>query len=119
VEDVALRVLDDLRAELGIGLDDRHDRELTAAREPHWLTYRADTPCVDELAVVEVVRTEPEAELLCSLLRSAGIECMHRVTNYGAGAFEGLPIGGPREIVTRARDVASAREVLQQQNPPR
>jgi Putative prokaryotic signal transducing protein len=66
---------------------------------------------MDELASVEVVGTEPEAELLCSLLRSAGIQCMHQSTNMGAGVFEGLP-GGPREIFVRTEDLAAAREAL-------
>ena len=66
---------------------------------------------MDELVVVEVVSTEPEAELLCSLLRSAGIKCTPRQTNRGAGALEGLP-GGPQEIIVRAADLESAREIL-------
>ena len=66
----------------------------------------------DELVVVEVVGNEPEAELLCSLLRSAGISCAHRQSNYGAGASDGMPGGGPQEILVRATDMESAREVL-------
>jgi hypothetical protein len=66
----------------------------------------------DDLAAVEVVGTESEAELLCSLLRSAGIKCMHRLTNQGAGAFDGWSGGGPHEILVRAEDIAAAREVL-------
>jgi hypothetical protein len=73
---------------------------------------------MDELVVVDVVRGEPEAELLCSFLRDAGIECTHRLTNVGAGAFEGLPAGGPREVVVRTEDAAAARELLEQQNGP-
>jgi hypothetical protein len=65
-----------------------------------------------ELVVVEVVASEPEAELLCSLLRSAGIRCTYRVTNVGAGAADGLAVGGPQDVVVRAEDVESAREVL-------
>ena len=67
---------------------------------------------MDELVVVEVVATEPKAEMLCSLLRSAGVRCMRRLTNRGAGAFEGLPVGGPQEVIVRAEDVETAREVL-------
>jgi hypothetical protein len=70
---------------------------------------------MDELVVVEIVATEPEAELLCSLLRSAGITCTHRVSNYGAGASDGLAIGGPQEVVVRRDDLSSARETLQKQ----
>lgn len=68
---------------------------------------------MDELVVVEVAGTEPEAELLCSLLRSAGIRCTRRQTNYGAGASDGMPVGGPQEVIVRAEDVESARDVLE------
>ena len=71
-----------------------------------------------DLATVEVVRTETEAELLCSLLESAGITSIHRVTDQGAGAFDGLASGGPHEILVRSEDLASAREVLAAQVPP-
>jgi hypothetical protein len=67
---------------------------------------------MDELAVVKVVATEPEAELLCSLLRSAGIKCTYRLSNFGAGASDGMPVGGPQEVIVRREDLASAREVL-------
>ncbi len=67
----------------------------------------------DDLVVVEVAGTEAEAELLCSLLASAGIRCTRRQTNYGAGAFDGMP-GGPQEVIVRAEDLESARDVLRQ-----
>ena len=66
----------------------------------------------DELVVVEVVSGEPQAELLCSLLRSAGIECLPRLTNRGAGAGDGLGTAGPYEILVSRRDGEDAREVL-------
>jgi hypothetical protein len=67
-----------------------------------------------ELVVVEVVASEPEAELLCSLLRSAGIRCTYRVTNLGAGAADGLAVGGPQEVIVRREDLESAGEVLRE-----
>jgi Putative prokaryotic signal transducing protein len=67
----------------------------------------------DDWVVVEVARSEPEAELLCSLLRSAGIECVPRLTNRGAGAGDGLGTVGPYDIVVSPRDVHDARELLQ------
>jgi hypothetical protein len=67
---------------------------------------------MDELVVVDVVATESEAELLCGLLRNAGIECTYRLSNYGAGASDGMPTGGPQEVFVRAHDLAAAREVL-------
>jgi hypothetical protein len=67
---------------------------------------------MDELVVAQVVSTEPEAALLCSLLRSAGIDCTYRVTNQGAGASDGLSVGGAQELVVRSEDLDAAREVL-------
>jgi Putative prokaryotic signal transducing protein len=68
---------------------------------------------VSEPVAVKVVGSEPEAELLCSLLRSADIECALRQTNVGAGAADGLQ-GGPYELMVRPEDVDDAREILQE-----
>jgi hypothetical protein len=68
----------------------------------------------DELVVVEVAGNEPEAELLCSLLRSAGIACLSRLTSRGAGAGDGLGIAGPHEIMVKSQDAEAAREILRQ-----
>jgi hypothetical protein len=68
----------------------------------------------DELVVVEVAGTEPEADLLCSLLRNAGIDCVPRLTNRGAGAGDGLGTVGPHEIMVRPQDARAAREILHQ-----
>ena len=65
----------------------------------------------DELVVVEVAGTEPEAELLCSLLRSADIRCLARLTSRGAGAGYGWGVG-PHEIMVRSQDAQAAREIL-------
>lgn len=43
----------------------------------------------DEFVVLDVVGTEQEAEVPCGLLRSAGIGCLTRQTNVGAGASDG------------------------------
>ena len=66
----------------------------------------------DDWVVVEVARSEPEAELLCSVLRSAGIECVPRLTNRGAGAGDGLGTVGAHDIVVGPRDAHEAREIL-------
>jgi hypothetical protein len=66
----------------------------------------------DELVVVQVARSEPEAELVCSRLRDAGIDCLSRVTNFGAGAGDGLATSGPHEIVVAPQDAEAAREIL-------
>jgi hypothetical protein len=65
-----------------------------------------------ELVVVEVAGTEAEGELLCSLLRSAGIECLSRLTNSGAGAGDGLGTAGAHEIMVGRQDAGAARELL-------
>ena len=54
---------------------------------------------------------EAEAELLCSVLRGAGIECLPRLTNSGAGAGDGLALGA-HDIMVSPRDAQDAREIL-------
>ena len=66
----------------------------------------------DDWVVVEIAGSEPEAELLCSLLRSADIECVPQLTNRGAGAGDGLGTVGPYDIVVSRRDEHDAREIL-------
>ena len=72
---------------------------------------------VAELVVLEVVGSEPEAELICSFLRSAGIPCIQQPTNFAVGAGDGLAVVGPREIVVREENLDEARDVLRQQRP--
>ena len=67
---------------------------------------------MDDWVVVEVARSEPEAELLCSVLRGAGIECAARLTNQGAGAGDGLGTVGAHDIVVSSRDASEARAIL-------
>lgn len=69
---------------------------------------------MDEPVVVKVVGTEPEAALLCSLLRGSGIECARRQTNLGAGAADGIPSGGPFELLVRPQDLDDARDILRE-----
>lgn len=64
------------------------------------------------LARLTIVQTEPAAELLCSFLRAEGIRCGHRITDVGAGAWDGVPSGGPREVLVDPDDLAAARAVL-------
>ena len=70
---------------------------------------------VSDLVVFEVVRSELEAVLVCAILRDAGVPCMHRVTNHGSGAMDGLTTGGPRAIVVRPEDLDFARRVIRDQ----
>ena len=66
----------------------------------------------DEFVVAGVVTTELEAAMACGLLRTAGIWCGGRVTNFGAGASDGLSVGGPHEVLVRREDLEPARQLL-------
>jgi len=70
---------------------------------------------VSDLVVMEVVGSELDAVLVCAILRDAGVQCMHRVTNLGSGAMDGLTIGGPREIVVHPEQLQLARRVIDEQ----
>jgi hypothetical protein len=65
-----------------------------------------------EEAVVLTVESEPEADIVCGLLRSAGIECAYRDTEAIDSPLEDFTAAGPREILVRSRDVKAARELL-------
>jgi Putative prokaryotic signal transducing protein len=67
---------------------------------------------MDEGVVVTTVSDEIEAEVVCGLLRSAGIECGHRVTEATDSALEGIAADGPREILVHATELEAARVVL-------
>lgn len=67
---------------------------------------------MDEGVVVTTVSGEMEADVVCGLLRSAGIECGHRVTEATESAFEGITSDGPREILVPETELEVARAVL-------
>jgi hypothetical protein len=62
--------------------------------------------------VVKIVSDEPEAEIVCGLLRSAGIECSYRDTAAIDSPLEDFTAAGPREILVRAADLEDARALL-------
>ncbi|HMI28679.1 MAG TPA: DUF2007 domain-containing protein [Gaiellaceae bacterium] len=62
--------------------------------------------------VLTVVSGEPEADIVCGLLRSAGIECAYRDTEAIDEPLEDFTAAGPREILVRASDLEAARELL-------
>jgi Putative prokaryotic signal transducing protein len=66
----------------------------------------------DELVRLTVVPNEPEAEIVRQLLATAGIESMHRPTDFAAGALDGWAAGGAREVLVRAGDLEAARELV-------
>jgi hypothetical protein len=66
------------------------------------------------VARVTIVANELTAELMCSFLRAEGIRsARHRITNIGAGAWDGVPsAAGPREVLVDPVDLDAARELL-------
>jgi hypothetical protein len=65
------------------------------------------------LAALTVVGSEPEAEMLCGLLRTNGIACTYRRTDFAAGAADAsTSVGGPREILVDEAQLDEARELL-------
>ena len=53
--------------------------------------------------VLTIVPNEVAAEVVCSFLRAEGIRCAHRITNVGAGSWDGVPnAGGAREVLASA-----------------
>jgi hypothetical protein len=62
--------------------------------------------------VVTVVSGEPEAEVVCGLLRSAGIECAYRDTEPIESTLEDFIAAGPREILVHDSDLEAAKELL-------
>ena len=62
--------------------------------------------------VLTVVSSGAEADIVCGLLRSAGIECAYRDTEAIDSSLEEFTSSGPREILVHAADVEAARELL-------
>jgi len=60
---------------------------------------------------VTTVADELEADVVCGLLRSAGLECGFRVTGEEDSAFEGLG-GGRVAILVNSDDLETAQKVL-------
>jgi hypothetical protein len=66
----------------------------------------------DEAVVVRVVPSGAEADIVCGLLRSAGIECAYRDTEAVDSLLEEFTADGPREILVHPSDLEAARELL-------
>lgn len=69
---------------------------------------------MDEPVRLTIVTNEPEAELVCGLLRAHGIRCMHRITNMAFGSGGEVPSSGAgaRELLVAPTQLEAAREVL-------
>jgi hypothetical protein len=66
----------------------------------------------DEEVVLTVVASEAEAELVCGLLRANGIKCGYRDTEEIESSLEDFIASGPREVIVRAGDLETARELI-------
>jgi hypothetical protein len=68
----------------------------------------------DEPVRLLIASNEPEAEIVCSLLRADGLRCAHRITDLAFGSGGELPSSGagPREVLVRQDELERAREVL-------
>ena len=67
---------------------------------------------MDEGVRLTTVTGEVEADVVCGLLRSAGVECGHRVTEETDSPLEGFGADGPREILVHEDDLEAARTLL-------
>jgi hypothetical protein len=65
-----------------------------------------------EGVVLTVVSGEPEAEVVCGLLQSNGIDCAYRDTEAIDSPLEDFTAAGPREILVQEADLEAAKELL-------
>jgi Putative prokaryotic signal transducing protein len=66
----------------------------------------------DGTVVLTVVSGEPEAEVVCGLLRSSGIECASRDTEAIDTPLEDFISAGRQEILVRESDLEAAKQLL-------
>lgn len=66
----------------------------------------------DEGVVVTVVSGEQEADIVCGLLQSNGIDCAYRDTEAIDSPLEDFIAAGAREILVRESDLEAARALL-------
>jgi hypothetical protein len=66
----------------------------------------------DGTVVLKVVSGQSEAEVVCGLLRSAGIECAYRDTDEIDSSLEDFMAAGAREVIVREADLEAAKELL-------
>jgi hypothetical protein len=69
-------------------------------------------PSADDTVVLTVVSGESEAEVVCGLLRSEGIECAYRDTDAIDSSVEEFIAAGPREILVHPSNLEAAKELL-------
>ena len=66
----------------------------------------------DDAVVLKVVSGESEAQIVCGLLRSSGIECAYRDTEAIDSSLEDFMAAGSQEILVHAADLEAAKELL-------
>ncbi len=66
----------------------------------------------EDVLVVTVVASVPEAEMVCGLLRANGIKCGHRDTDAIDTPLEDFGAAGPQEILVAAADLEDAKSLL-------
>lgn len=66
----------------------------------------------DEAVVLTVVSSGAEADIVCGLLRSNGIDCAYRETEAIESSLEDFTAAGPREILVRESDLSAGRELI-------
>jgi hypothetical protein len=66
----------------------------------------------DDTVVVKVVSGESEAQVVCGLLRSAGLECAYRDTDEIDSSLEDFMPAGAREILVHQADLETAKALL-------
>ncbi|HEX4323224.1 MAG TPA: DUF2007 domain-containing protein [Gaiellaceae bacterium] len=66
----------------------------------------------DDTVVVKVVSGQSEADVVCGLLRSAGIECAYRDTEAIDSSLEDFIAAGAREVIVHESDLEAAKELL-------
>jgi hypothetical protein len=67
---------------------------------------------MNDTVVLKVVSDEQAAEIVCGLLRSAGIECGYRDTEELDSPLEDFIASGQREILVHRSDLEDARSLL-------
>lgn len=65
-----------------------------------------------DAVVLTVVSGESEAEVVCGLLRTEGIECAHRDTEAIDSPLEDFIAAGSQEILVHEADLEAAKELL-------
>ena len=66
----------------------------------------------EDAVVLQIVSGESEAQIVCGLLRSSGIECAYRDTEAIDSSLEDFMAAGSQEILVQAADLEAAKELL-------